>query len=70
MGKSRRLWIHFNTPRPLPLSLPDCHNKRDFDRKSFSVRSKWDGRICWTYLSAGYKDSFIEPIASAAMQCS
>ena len=57
-GKRRWLWIHFNKLKPLPLSLLDFHNKGYFDRKSFSVQLKGNGKIWWTQLNPGKKDIF------------
>jgi hypothetical protein len=47
----RWLWIRLNTLKPLPLTLLNFHNQRDFDRKSFSVQSNGNGRIWRTQLN-------------------
>jgi hypothetical protein len=55
--RNRRWWIYTNMFMRLPLSLNDCHSKRDFDRKSFAAQFEGNGAVWWTQLSSGYKDS-------------
>jgi len=45
MWENGKWWIYSNTFKLLPLSLIDCHNRRDCVRKSSTAQFEVNGRI-------------------------